>query len=158
MAPSSRRFTELTTELSSLLLPLGRAWRQAADGVVSAFGLSQATALPVFHIVRLGDGVRQGTLAKAVAIESSSLVRLLDQLSAAGLIERREDPGDRRAKTLHVTSEGRKLAARASEAVDALRKDAFAGVSARDLETTLRVLHRVEAALARRAEDAVPER
>lgn len=124
--------------------------------MVAAFGLSQATALPVFHIVRLGDGVRQGILAQALAIEASSLVRLLDHLSAAGLIERREDPEDRRAKTLHVTREGRKLAARASVAVEALRKELFADVRAEDLEATLRVLHAVEAALARRTAGGAP--
>ena len=134
-------------EFTGALQPLGRAWRKAADRVVASYGLSEATAWPVFHIVRLGDGVRQNTLAEALGIEGASLVRLLDHLCSSGLLERREDPLDRRARTLHLTKEGRQLAARAGEALQELRRELFADVSKADLEATLRVFRSLGMAL-----------
>ena len=94
------------------LMVLSRAYRGAADKALADYGLSQATAWPVILAGRLGDGVRQGALAEALGVEGPSLVRVLDQLVAAGLMERREDPHDRRAKTLHLTEAGQALRAR----------------------------------------------
>jgi DNA-binding MarR family transcriptional regulator len=37
-------------------------------------------------------------------IEPITLVRLLDKLEAAGLVERRPDPNDRRVRRLHLTA------------------------------------------------------
>ena len=36
------------------------------------------------------------------------MVRLVDHLSAEGLVERRNDPADRRVNRLHITEKGRK--------------------------------------------------
>ena len=94
------------------LMVLSRAYRGAADKALADYGLSQATAWPVILAGRLGDGVRQGALAEALGVEGPSLVRVLDQLVAAGLMERREDPHDRRAKTLHLTEAGWRCAPR----------------------------------------------
>ena len=122
------------------LLQGARAWRRLADEEVKAFGLSEATAYPLVFMTRLGDGIRQSALADAIGIEGPSLVRLLDQLCAAGLIERREDASDRRAKTLHFTTYGRDVTASLSEALDRRRSRTFAHVSTSDLEAAIRVL------------------
>src|ERR1700691_104885 len=94
---------------SAGLVNLARLYRREIDRALEAFGLSDATALPVLHIGHLGDGVRQGALADELGIEGPSLVRLVDRLTIAGLVERREDPTDRRAKTLHLTPAGQNL-------------------------------------------------
>src|SRR4051812_30217129 len=90
------------------LLLAGRQWRRAANAVVEAHGVSDATALPLILIGRLDGEPRQNALAEAVGIEGPSLVRLLDQLCAAGLVVRKEDPTDRRAKVLRLTPAGKR--------------------------------------------------
>jgi DNA-binding MarR family transcriptional regulator len=55
---------------------------------------------------RLGCGARQRALAEEIGIEGPSLVRLLDTLEAAGLVERAVDPADRRRHGLTVTEAG----------------------------------------------------
>ena len=67
--------------------------------------------MPVLTIARAGNGMRQGVLAEELGVEGPSLVRILDQLCLGGLVERRDDPTDKRAKTLHLTAEGQALAA-----------------------------------------------
>ncbi|WP_326639806.1 MarR family winged helix-turn-helix transcriptional regulator [Streptosporangium sp. NBC_01755] len=48
----------------------------------------------------------QLALAQAVSVDKSKLVLILDELESAGLVRRRPDPADRRARIIEVTSEG----------------------------------------------------
>ncbi|RVU19727.1 MarR family winged helix-turn-helix transcriptional regulator [Methylobacterium oryzihabitans] len=126
------------------LLQAGRHWRRLADAGMRIHGVSDATALPLVTIGRLDGEPRQSAVAEAVGIEGPSLVRLLDQLEAAGLVTRREDPADRRAKVLSLTAEGRAAVARIEGELVRLRRSVFAGVSRADLEAGLRVLQAVQ--------------
>jgi DNA-binding MarR family transcriptional regulator len=55
------------------------------------------------------DGrLRPRDLAFAVALTRSGLTRLLDRIHAAGLVERRECPSDRRGHLVELTPSGRK--------------------------------------------------
>src|SRR6201997_4570869 len=103
MAPSQ---TTIHAEIGLLISRLARAWRREADQALADHGLSQATALPLVVLLRWGKCARQGVLAEEIGIEGPSLVRLIDLLQAEGLVERREDPTDRRAKMLHLTEIG----------------------------------------------------
>ncbi len=126
----------------------GRHWRRLADAGMRIHGVSGATALPWVTTGRLDGEPRRSALAEAVGIEGPSLVRLLDQLEAAGLVTRREDPADRRAKVPSLTAEGR-AAARIEGKLARLRRSVFAGVSRADHEAGLRAL----GAAQRRASD-----
>jgi MarR family transcriptional regulator for hemolysin len=117
-----------------------------------AIGLTEATWRPLVYLRRLGDGVRQKELATALSIEGPSLVRLLDSLERRGLIERREDENDRRARGIHLTRSGRELAVRAAKVGNAIQARLLAGVPASDLETCERVLAMLERELGDRAD------
>ena len=135
------------------LMVLSRAYRSAADGALASFGLSQATAWPVIVAGRLGDGVRQGALAEALGVEGPSLVRVLDQLVSSGLIERREDAHDRRARTIHLTPAGHALREQVEAVLVKLRRQIFKDVEHADLQACVRVMDTLKAALGR--EDAM---
>ncbi|MEH3146094.1 MAG: MarR family transcriptional regulator [Methylobacterium frigidaeris] len=136
--------TRLEQAYTQALLQAGRHWRRVADAGMRVHGVSDATALPLVMIGRLAGEPRQSALAEAVGVEGPSLVRLLDQLEAAGLVARREDPGDRRAKVLSLTAGGRAAVARIEGELAELRRTVFAGVSRADLEAGLRVLRAVQ--------------
>lgn len=129
------------------LLRLARIYRREVNRALAAHGLSDAKALPVLHIARAGGGMRQGFLAEELGVEGPSLVRILDQLCQAGLVERRDDPTDKRAKTLHLTVEGEALAVEVENAVQGVRRKVLAQVSDMNLATTLRTFTAFEAAL-----------
>jgi MarR family transcriptional regulator for hemolysin len=131
------------TELGRQIDRLSTAWRREIDLRVRAFGLTDATWQPLLYLGRLGDGVRQTDLAAALMIENSSLVRLIDALERAGLVERLEDPEDRRSKRLWMTPSGRQIYAQVA-AVHRSLADAFVvEVSAAERELCYSVLDRI---------------
>jgi len=137
------------SSLTAALTHASRAYRAAADKVGAAYGLSQATGLPVLVISRFGEaGVRPGVLAETLSLEASSLVRVVDQLIEAGLLERHDDPHDRRAKILRLTAEGEHTAQRMDQALIPFRRKLFGGFEPGDVEACLRVLSGLPAAIA----------
>lgn len=135
-------------QLTMTLTRVSRAYKSAADKMASDFNLSQASAWPVVMIGRLGDGVRPGTLAEALGIEAPSLVRVIDQLVDAGLVERFEDASDRRAKTLHLTAEGRRRAQKIEKALIPFRRALFNEIDEKDIAACKRVFDALGTALA----------
>ncbi|MGV2979863.1 MarR family winged helix-turn-helix transcriptional regulator [Camelimonas sp. ID_303_24] len=138
----------LRRALTSQLLQSGRQWRRIAEAELKSLGLSEALAMPLIWASRLGGGVRQITLAARIGIEGASLVRLLDQLVGAGLIERRAHPQDRRANAIWLTAAGEQLAGKIEKALNGARAATLDGMPASDLEATMRVLKAIEAAAA----------
>ncbi|MDR3509862.1 MAG: MarR family transcriptional regulator [Caulobacteraceae bacterium] len=130
------------------LLRLSRIYRREVNRSLGEHGISDARAMPVLYIARSGGGMRQGVLAEELGLEGPSLVRLLDQLCAAGLVERRDDPSDGRAKTLHLTEAGRELGVVLENLLVGVRKTLMAEVSDEDLAATLRTFAAFEASLA----------
>jgi MarR family transcriptional regulator for hemolysin len=129
------------SSLTAALTLASRAYRAAADKVASDYGLSQATGLPVLVISRFGEsGVRPGVLAETLGLEPSSLVRVVDHLLESGLLERHEDPNDRRAKILRLTEAGEKTAERIDQALRPFRRKLFGAFEPSDVEACLRVL------------------
>jgi MarR family transcriptional regulator for hemolysin len=137
--------------LTHTLIHVARAYKSAADALTAGFELSHASAWPVLMISRLGDGVRPGQVADAVGIEPPSLVRIIDQLVAAGLVLRQDDPSDRRAKTLSLTAAGKNIADKLEKALAPFRRDLFKGMPAADVEATVRTLIKLDQVLAERS-------
>jgi MarR family transcriptional regulator for hemolysin len=137
----------IQSALTTSLVRLARYYRLGVDEALTGLGLSDALALPVVLLGRRPEGVRQNMLADELGVEGPSLVRLLDKLVKDGLVERWEDPSDRRAKTVHLTPAGRAHSERASKALDAFRADLLEGVPTADLEACLRVFELMEARL-----------
>ncbi|HRO12938.1 MAG TPA: MarR family transcriptional regulator [Amaricoccus sp.] len=55
------------------------------------------------------EGIGQAALAGLLDLEPMTLSRHVDRMEAAGLVERRPDPGDRRARQLFTTPKSRAL-------------------------------------------------
>jgi MarR family transcriptional regulator, transcriptional regulator for hemolysin len=131
----------------SLLSRAARQWRRAADLCLQPFELTEATWLPLVHIARAPESPRQKDLAASMSLDGSSVVRLLDNLEAAGLIRRKEGETDRRAKTIRLTPRGRAIADKVETAARRIRSDGLGDLSDKDIETTVRVLQHVCRAL-----------
>jgi MarR family transcriptional regulator for hemolysin len=127
----------------SLVSRTYRQWRRTADQQLQPFGLTEATWLPLVYISRAPEPPRQKDLAASLFVDGSSVVRLLDNLETAGLLQRKEGESDRRAKTIHLTSRGRAIADKVETVARRIRRDALAGLTDKDIDTTIRVLEHV---------------
>src|SRR6201993_516097 len=141
MAPSQ---SIIHAEIGFLISRLARLWRREVDQALADHSLSQATALPLMALSRRGKSARQGVLAEEMGIEGPSLVRLIDLLQAEGLVERREDPTDRRAKMLHLTALGEAKAEEINRVLRRVRANLLKDIEASELAVTFDVLQRIE--------------
>ncbi len=92
---SSRR------ELGFLLSDAARALRTVVDQRAREVGMTRAQ-WSVLARVQRKEGLKQSDLAAQIDIAPITLARLVDRLSASGLVERRNDPEDRRANRLYL--------------------------------------------------------
>jgi MarR family transcriptional regulator for hemolysin len=122
---------------------VAREWRRAVDGRLQAYGLTEATWLPLIRIARSETPMRQNELAASLSLDGSSVVRLLDALQDAGLIERCEDHADRRAKSLVLTSRGRRTVDQVERVSLEIRNAVLGEVSDEDLGRAFRLLESV---------------
>lgn len=132
---------------TALLIPLARHYRRYVDKSLAGMGLRHSSGLTVMLLAREGDGVRQNRLADLLSIEGPSLVRQLDQMESAGLVERRPDPEDGRAKLIFLTETGRALAEQVEDATYMIRTSLLRGVPDAELTVALGVLEKIEALL-----------
>jgi MarR family transcriptional regulator for hemolysin len=134
--------------LTMTLTHVARSYKAAADKLSAGCGLSHATAWPIVMIGRLGDGVRPGAVADALGLEPPSLVRVIDQLVESGLLDRHEDPSDRRARTLHLSEKGRACASGLEQALIPFRRELFGNMDPADIAACARVLTSLDGTLA----------
>ena len=139
--PSSAR-DELETAFIASVGALRRELRRVYDRELAPAGLSLAYAHPLVLIAE-HPTMSQRELAERLEIEGPTLVRLLHQLGAMGLVKREQNPNDHRANTLHLTAAGRATARRLRRAMDGVRARLLAGVSDHELADALRVFEAV---------------
>lgn len=64
----------------------------------------------VLAVLKLEDGLTQNYLANVLDLRPSSLAELMKKMETKGLINRQEDPEDKRSKHVYLTDEGRQKA------------------------------------------------
>jgi len=138
---------------------LARRWRRAVEQTLAQSGLTDATWAPLIHLAEFGDGITQRDLAARVGIDGSSLVRLLDIVERRGLIERRVDAADRRARLIFLTKAGHDEVADIRHVLARGGAELLADVSDAEMEALLsvfdRITRRLDEAEAREQSDAV---
>src|SRR5690349_17958996 len=82
-------------------------------------------------------------IGKKVLLTSGSSTVAIDRLEEKDLVQRRASPDDRRAKIVHLTSEGRKLITKAYNEHAADMEELAADLSASDRTTLIRLLKKI---------------
>ncbi|MBN9442180.1 MarR family transcriptional regulator [Bosea sp. (in: a-proteobacteria)] len=98
----------LRRELMFQLVETSRLMRTYVDQRAREHGTTRAQ-WGVLSRLRRQEGLNQAALAEQMDLQPISLARLLDRLQSQDLIERRENPADRRAYLLYLTTAGRRL-------------------------------------------------
>ena len=123
----------LNREFAFTLNDVARMLRTYADHKASQFGITRAQWVVLVRLDRF-EGLKQSELAEMLDLQPITLTRLLDRLCENGLIERRADPNDRRAKRLYLTAQARPLLERLGDLGEELMNTALAGVDREAVE------------------------
>ena len=89
-------------ELGFALHDVARLLRTYSNQRARELGTTRAQWAVLSRLQRC-EGVKQSELAEALDLAPITLGRLIDKLTLAGLVERRDDQTDRRANRLYLT-------------------------------------------------------
>jgi MarR family transcriptional regulator, transcriptional regulator for hemolysin len=123
----------LNREFAFTLNDVARMLRTYADHKASQFGITRAQWVVLARLDRF-EGLKQAELAEMLDLQPITLTRLLDRLSECGLIERRPDLNDRRAKLLYLTAKAKPLLEQLGDLGEELMTTALAGVEREHVE------------------------
>lgn len=96
--------------LYTLIKDLDQLLRRRFDERVRAAGLDLSR--PQYRVLIFLDrnpGITQARLAELLDVEKMTVTGLLDRMEARGWVERRRDPNDRRAHSLHLLPSARPI-------------------------------------------------
>jgi MarR family transcriptional regulator, organic hydroperoxide resistance regulator len=89
------------------------------------------------------DGRTQGELSEATFRDAPTMSRIVDVMEARGLLERRADSADGRARRIHLTPDGRALKKKLVPLVEDIVGRMVEGIDERALVTTRTALRRM---------------
>jgi len=123
----------LTRRFGFLVNEVGRLYSQQFDRRArEELGLSQAQCrlLVVLSAHEAGVPISQAELAQRMGLTPMAVATLCDRMAAAGWIERRPSPTDRRANELHMRPPAKDALTRALAIGDELSSRALASLTA----------------------------
>lgn len=96
----------LQREFAETLILAARRLRRSIDQLGSVHNVSAAHVDVLMALENFDEGTGQAALAQHLGIGGAALTRLVDRLSAWGLISRIESPDDGRANLVQLTERG----------------------------------------------------
>lgn len=128
----TRRWQEIISRKKGLTMPQFRALAQLCNA----------------------DGVSQAELAGMIDSDPMTTSGVVERLETHGLVRREQHPTDSRAKVVFVTEKARTLVDEVRGKALKREAEVFEGVSDADLATTVAVLERISANLAKSTLDS----
>jgi len=129
--------------LGFLLHDVSRLLRKRFDRRARDLGLTRSQWRVVAHLARR-PGLTQTELAELLEMEKISLGRMVDRLEAAGWLQRRPHPADRRAKQLFLTEEVEPVLARMRALSQEIQDEVQAGLDPAERDHLFRALARIK--------------
>jgi DNA-binding MarR family transcriptional regulator len=147
----------LATRFGFLVNDVSRLYSQQFDRLArERLGLSQAQCR-LLAVLAWHEGaapLSQAELAQKLGLTAMAVAGMCDRLAAAGWIERRAHPEDRRVNHLHIKPAARKALEQALAIGDELSARTLAGLGAAERTQLLALLAKAREGLITAAEDA----
>ena len=122
-----------------------RAWnvlRKDFEASLQDLGVRQAQ-IGILSVIHANPGINQGVVGKMLDIQRANMVALIGELADVGWVVRGEDPADRRAIALTLTSAGEKLLSDALRRIDRHEQGLFSVLSESERTMLLDMLQRL---------------
>jgi len=105
---------------------------------VSGLGLTAVQAM-IIRFLFDNDRITSSDLGMRVSLDSAPLTGILDRLESAKLVERQQNPTDRRAIQIHLTEKGRTTGQEVARVMEKANSE-FLSILNKDEEKELRCL------------------
>jgi DNA-binding MarR family transcriptional regulator len=125
-----------------LISQLGYVISTRFRAILAPLGLEPRHFLVLRHVAR-AQGLSQHALGSALRIPASRMVGLVDTLEQRGLVERRSNPRDRRARALFLTEEGGRMLEEAWRIALGHERAVTAGLTAEERDQLFALLRRL---------------
>jgi MarR family transcriptional regulator for hemolysin len=121
--------------LGYLIHDVSRLRRMMFDRALAPLGITRSQWWVLAFISRK-DGLPQTQLANELDVGKVALGALIDRLEAAGFVDRKADPVDRRVKRVFLTKQAGRFLERLRSETDVFNAKIVNGISREDLENT----------------------
>lgn len=135
--PENRK-RELALRIALITRQMSLRFDQSVEGL----SVTRAQWRAIAAVARQ-PGATQRTIATLLKVTEVTAGRLIDRLCIDGYLERREDPGDRRAHCIFVTPSAQPVLDRLSIIAKTHEEETFAGLSEEELESLEAVLEKI---------------
>jgi DNA-binding MarR family transcriptional regulator len=144
MARSRATNIEVAEFAGQLFFRLWRGSHIRTAEALESVGLTTAL-FAVLNVLGARDGTIQQQLSTDMGIDPSAMVKLINELEAAGLAERRRRPNDRRAWEVVITAKGRRTHEGARRLAAQAEDEVLGGLTVTDRRQLLTLLRRAVA-------------
>ena len=118
--------------------------KRVRAGLREQFG----TTLPRFDLMaqleRYREGLKMNELSRLLMVTGGNVTTIVDQLEKEGLVERLDEPADRRAFRIRLTRSGERSFAEMARAHEQWVVELLAGLSRKDQDELLKVLAKLK--------------
>lgn len=144
------------TNAGFLIHDVSRLMRAWFDERAQDLGLTKAQWRVLVHLAAR-EGVNQRALAEILELDTVTLGRHIDRLERDGWLERRPDPGDRRAWLLHLLPAARPILDDMEGLAERTMAMALAGLSPDEKQQFIEVLTKVKRNIVSESGAELPE-
>ena len=149
--------TQTNATFGFLVSDVSRMLRENFRTTTPELGLTLAQARVLVHLSR-NEGISQVALSAMLEIQPITLLRQIDRLEKAGLIERRAHPSDRRAQQLYLTPRSQPLLKKIFDKGAERQDQVMAGLNEAERQQLMSSLLRIKANLSQMAAATRPGR
>lgn len=127
----------------ALISAVSRSLRTMVDRRLNRYGVHAGQHV-ILACLWEQDGLTPGQLARRIGLETPTVTRAVQRMSAAGLVERRGDLTDGRLVRVWLTTRGKQLRRVVPRVLRDLRAEAFADLSVREQALLSQLLSKVQ--------------
>jgi DNA-binding MarR family transcriptional regulator len=134
--------TDRPDRIGFVMHDVARLIRQRFDARSRGLGVTRPQWRALLNLAR-EPGMTQAELAERVEVERITASRMVDRLMAAGFVERREDPADRRVWRLHLLPPARAIVDKLATIGAEIEAEALSHVTAEEARQLAASLARI---------------
>lgn len=132
--------------LGRLIYATGQEMKTFAEKVLKPYGLTPEQ-LHIMKSIPVDSGMTQRDIGRQVGKSPANMTRILDRLESKSLVERRDNPEDRRASLVFLTGRGLTVVEEVLHVLEAFSSTLLQGISEKEQQVIRVALRKMSANL-----------